>query len=133
MFNRYETRRHDRSSTSVVHEHRAPTDDSIRLYKELQEKARAAILETLVCKDNAFAFTCILEESPLNQTAQFTLRYSLDGVIRTWTHEIDKLCDTPETLLQELSRHVATTILSSAMRKDDGLLAQMFRRALGVR
>lgn len=39
-----------------VHEHRAPTDDSIRLYAEMEQKARDSIILAISSKTNGFKY-----------------------------------------------------------------------------
>lgn len=43
MFNRTTNIKHESPSTIVHHEYRAPTDDSVRLYGEFVDKARASV------------------------------------------------------------------------------------------
>lgn len=38
----------------TVHEHKAPTDDSIRIYKEIKEKAYNSLLYSFTLSDNIF-------------------------------------------------------------------------------
>jgi len=49
------------SHSTTVHEHRAPTDKSVELLKEFEEKAMAKIVETIVIRDTLVegkAFLC---------------------------------------------------------------------------
>ena len=48
--------------TKTVIEKRAPTDESIRLYGEMKEKAYASVLDTLELHDNILNMTAILYE-----------------------------------------------------------------------
>jgi hypothetical protein len=45
---------HNHSHNVTVHEHRAPTDDSIRLAKEMEEKVKNQILGTAIVNNNSF-------------------------------------------------------------------------------
>lgn len=37
-----------------VHEHRAPTDESIKIFNDLKEKASASVLDSFIVKNNRF-------------------------------------------------------------------------------
>lgn len=37
-----------------IHEHRAPTDESIKIFNELKEKASASVLDSFIVKNNRF-------------------------------------------------------------------------------
>ena len=37
-----------------IHEHRAPTDESIKIFNELKEKALASVLDSFIVKNNRF-------------------------------------------------------------------------------
>ena len=37
-----------------IHEHRAPTDESIKIFNDLKEKASASVLDSLIVKNNRF-------------------------------------------------------------------------------
>ena len=50
MFNTYV--RGPSHTTATVHEHRAPTDDSLRLLREMEEKIEKKYLNSLNLKDN---------------------------------------------------------------------------------
>ena len=56
MFDRYVVREGSRHtySTVEVNEHRAPTDASVRLLNEMQEKARENLVDSFSVCDNAF-------------------------------------------------------------------------------
>lgn len=47
------------AKTVTVHEHKAPTDESIRLYQEIEEKAFQNILHRIQVNDNALNFGAI--------------------------------------------------------------------------
>lgn len=38
----------------TIHEHRAPTDESIRIYAEMEEKARKRVVESIAVESNEF-------------------------------------------------------------------------------
>ncbi len=54
MFNTYITKNQDRlvPYEKTVHEHKAPTDDSIKLLNEMQEKARLSLIDQIHLTNN---------------------------------------------------------------------------------
>lgn len=44
----------------TVHEHRAPTDESVRLLDEMEFKARERIIHAIRCDSNPFKFRCVV-------------------------------------------------------------------------
>lgn len=47
-----------------THEHRAPTDDSIRIYKEMEEKAQNSLLASFQLRSNTLECAWIVTEDP---------------------------------------------------------------------
>lgn len=57
-----------RSPERVIHEHkRAPTDESIRLAMEYEEKILAKIVSSFQCPDNVVKFSCFEQVDTLNR------------------------------------------------------------------
>lgn len=72
------------------HEHRAPTDDSVKLLIEMQEKAEKRILEQIHIEDNIFNMVGIFFGNS-NPMAHITLhiRFCLNKKFHTISHEIN--------------------------------------------
>ena len=118
------------STPEVVHhhEHRAPTDDSIKLLIELQEKAEKRILEQIHIEDNKFNILGVFfgnQNVMGNSTLQ--IRYFLNGKPFTISHEIShyewKSMDRyrkVKILYEKVAFHVAELLF-----KESDLLTQM--------
>jgi hypothetical protein len=65
--------------TREVHEHRAPTDESVRLLKELEEKARAKVIESIHIGDTIFECVVHVMQDVLNDATVFHAIFSLNG------------------------------------------------------
>ena len=63
--------------TVTVHEHRAATDESIRLLAEMQEKARRSLIESADVKDNQLSFTYQCTASFPLEIRSYTSRFHL--------------------------------------------------------
>ena len=74
MFNKTVIQKSPQSITTTHHEHRAPTDQSVQLLKELQQEA---IASTILCSKEPFSasFTCRVVENfnTIGLTAYCTL------------------------------------------------------------
>jgi hypothetical protein len=110
------------------HEHRAPTDDSVKLLIELQEKAEKRILEQIHIEDNKFNILGVFFGG-LNPMGTITLRirYSINGQFHTISHEISyfewKSIDRyrrVQILYEQVAFHVA-----QLMFKESDLLTQL--------
>lgn len=63
-----------------VTEHRAPTDESIRLYKEMEEKAERNIITREVCLDNELkGIVVYVEQDSAYLNVNAHVKYSLNG------------------------------------------------------
>lgn len=82
MFNRITTIAREPSSIefhSVVHEHRAPTDASVRLLREMVANARAEVVEAVAVTDNTFNCVVHRYKDFLSDTLVLVAIWSLNG------------------------------------------------------
>ena len=71
--------RHYHKHSSTVNEHRAPTDESVRLLKEFEEAARAKIEASFRLKDCPLDVVVALHVDTLNLMKVVTMHYSIGG------------------------------------------------------
>jgi hypothetical protein len=107
-----------------ITEQRAPTDESVRLLKELEEAARAKIYETFVLADNGFECRVAVDLDALTgdriAVALFTLNgKKISSTVRIAGHEIRG--DDPERnsklfclITDEMAKDIAHEILTPA-------------------
>jgi hypothetical protein len=67
------------SSGSTVHEHRAPTDASMQLLREMQAEARSSVIATLECRDNKFSCRAVLEHDFACFSETMRVQFTLNG------------------------------------------------------
>lgn len=79
MCNRYESHTHVGPSRIDVHEHRAPTDDSVRLLREMEDKARANVVATLVAHDNKIEGTVARVRDQTLRRDSIVAHFTLNG------------------------------------------------------
>lgn len=88
MFNTFNTYKYDGPSTIV--EERAPTDESVRLLKEMEEAARNKVEETIVVADTTFE--CKIQKilDAISYQDIYHVSYRLNGRKQTLDIRIDK-------------------------------------------
>jgi len=82
MFNNYtfETRGTQFTRVkSTTTEHRAPTDDSVRLLNEMQEKARDNIIKTITVSDNAVNGIIIVFKNLMENSYEVIADFTING------------------------------------------------------
>lgn len=72
-----------------IHNHLAPTDDSIRLYNELLEKAKLSLLESNTIECNGITAAYMLQEKFTTQTIECYIRIKLNSETITRLFEMD--------------------------------------------
>lgn len=72
-----------RHTSVTVTEHRAPTDESVKLLKEMQEKASAALIGAVHVNDTALDAVLQLEEDLASDAVLFRVVFSLNGTKMT--------------------------------------------------
>jgi hypothetical protein len=81
MFNKSLTlvQPHAASSTKTVHKHRAPTDDSVRLLREMENAARAKIVDAVHVGDSNFECVIHTMKKHEDQTMHLLAIFSING------------------------------------------------------
>lgn len=62
-----------------VVEKKAPTDESIRLYQEMKEKAENSLFAVIEVRDNVLNFDVLTLDNYLEDTKRFLYRFILNG------------------------------------------------------
>lgn len=95
-----------------VHEHRAPTDESIKLLREMEEKARRQIVESMTI-DNVFHVTAVkFQHESFDSTAVVYVHYKLNG--REYHHKIQG----PDARLMHLDKEAAFKTIFERLSQD---------------
>ncbi len=106
--------------TRTVQEHRAPTDDSVKLLREMEDKAEQQVVQSVRVGDTAFDCVIHLSHDMLSMKNKMRVIFSLGG---RQMHE-DVVCehvDDGPTMLGKLrdavARRVANEILGPALSR----------------
>lgn len=106
--------------TVNVHEHRAPTDQSIKLYEEMLEKAEARINKMVRVKNMDIDCVVHMMRSPVDLNTTFKAIFDLNGKRYTaqyTSHESEERTIAIQMLVQEVAKVIATDILTEAFSK----------------
>lgn len=87
--NPYEDR-YPQNTTVNVTEKRAPTDESVRLLKEMEEAARNKVLETIVVADTSFECKIHKVIDPINDQDVYGVVFSLGKQKRRTEVRVDR-------------------------------------------
>jgi hypothetical protein len=80
MFDTYVTRAPSSvHHSTTVHEHRAPTDDSVKLLNEMQQKALNNITASLATSNNTLQLTAHLYQDPALMQHHWGVKLKLNG------------------------------------------------------
>jgi len=125
MFNTYHT--HQNSSVSVektVHEHRAPTDESVRLLREFEQAARDKILDSVRVTDSLFDGLLHYQHDYLNLKKLFACVIKLNGKKITARFECDESLSREQIILgirDAIAREIANQITESVLSASKNL------------
>jgi phosphatidate phosphatase PAH1 len=110
--------------TRHVHEHRAPTDETIKLLREMEEKARAKVEKGIRLNDTKIDCFIYGRYEISSWCSHFKIIYKLNGN----THEVSKsiIADIDGTiktdfLVQEMIRALSEDIAINLLKSGEGL------------
>jgi len=98
------------SSNSTVHEHRAPTDASAQLLRELQAEARDSVIATLECRDNKFSCRAVVEQNFAAFSETLRVQFTLNGEKHDAEIKLDDRRDDAPALARKIRDELATVI-----------------------
>ncbi len=130
MFDRIERHVHAGPSRVDVHEHRAPTDDSIRVFDELRAKAEASVLATMRVEGNDVRGTVVIQTDPSTIEMKAVFLFRLNGR----DHRIDvplprqRMIPDPPKLGDMLRDELAKAIAGELVFDNAGVLVERLLR-----
>ena len=103
-------------NTKVVEE-RAPTDDSIKLYEEIKEKAFDSIIESIKIQDNLFNAKALLVKDPMTFGMKFYYTFRINGEEFKGSDDVDDMnrSDMIERLYDKLSKALARELIERSL------------------
>lgn len=119
---------HIRAEISVT-EKRAPTDESVRLLREMEAKAKAEVIKAVAVNDNLFNGVIHTMFDALSYQTTVRLVYSMNGKKLTTDYQINESAksenDSINGLIDAVARDIAIEILRKplwdAMKSNHGI------------
>ena len=102
---------------ATVTENRAPTDDSVRLLKEMEEAARKKVIESTVVSDTHFECKIHKTHDIFSLQDLFVIVYSLNGKKRVVNCSVDSWRDLPPGEIAVTIRNKVAEDISNEMLK----------------
>jgi len=106
--------------TREVHEHRAPTDASVKLLTEMEEKARDRVIEAVHVGDATFECVIHTMKHPMDDTTEMVAVFSLGGKKMTVSHREQSWRTDKHAMVQALrdkmAAEIATAVLLPALK-----------------
>lgn len=99
----------------TVIEKRAPTDDSIRIYEEIKEKAYNSILDSIKINTNEFNLKAIVYEDLLSYQTVCKYEFSINGRIITDKIILEKYNSKDESQLLKIISNECSKKLSEVL------------------
>lgn len=104
----------------TVHEHKAPTDDSVRLLNEMQDKAKNNIIKNIIVDDNIVNGSITITQDHYSMGKQYVVyfKFNLNGrdYIIEETFKPEAL-DDKRTLInrfyEEFAKRIATKLINT--------------------
>lgn len=113
--NRHTTEYVDRNIT--VKEYRAPTDESIKIFNELTDKALKNIINSFSTTNNTLQVTAAVYEDYRNQEQEFLCKFVLNGKshliqLALPSYEVA----TPQAMVEELYKKICNKLAAEIMQ-----------------
>jgi len=101
---------------TTITEKRAPTDESVRLLREMEDKAKQEVIKAVEVKDNNFSAVLHHMHDYLSCCTKLRLIYSINGKKLTTDYSISDFKNNPDEWIPELVDTVAKDIASHILR-----------------
>ena len=105
--------------TKTTTEYRAPTDESVRLLKEMEEKAREKIIDSFTVNDTHFECKFFQEMDVTTQEMKYVVIYSMNGKKRTVNVRVEQgvIADNYKKIISAVANDIAHAMLAEPFVK----------------
>jgi hypothetical protein len=113
--NMFQFHNHNSRSEAYVTEYRAPTDESVRLLKEMESEAKQKIVESITVNNTTFECSVQMNVDPINDRSVYWIVYQLNGkqsklevAIPNWMglSDIDKINHVRDGLAKDIASNM---------------------------
>ncbi len=116
------TQHHVHNHKTEVHEHRAPTDDSIRILREMEAKARENVIASFPFANNLFEGRVFVGQDFAEMNVHLFVRFTLNGNLHEVKLESKRFQSTQDMLKHvtaQLADYLASQVLAGLFTDDD--------------
>lgn len=104
----------DQHTNVTITEKRAPTDESVRLLREMEDKAREQVYASVVLDSNGFKGLALFSEQPWERVDVATIIYEFNGHKERCEVRLDQMLQIEERIdliVKTLGEHIAQKTL----------------------
>lgn len=119
----YHYHNHNSQSYSEITEKRAPTDESVRLLKEMESEAKNKVIEAIVVNNTEFECAVHKLVDPINDRELYRFIYTMNGkkssvdiAIKNWPEKtvIDKMMYARDELAKDIANKMIDSVIRAA-------------------
>lgn len=129
MFDRHIHQTHRVHETTTVHEHRAPTDESVRLLREMEKAASEKVLQSIRLENSLIDTVIHMQDDHLNAKRGFVVFIRINGKKIEVRHSFDHW-DSQEKVVQGLlaavSERIAAELLGPAFTQLEKNIGRLY-------
>ena len=114
------TQKHYHNSKSEVHEHRAPTDDSIKLLRKMEKEARKQVEKSIRVTNTNFDCNILMQAEPWNAEYCILIMYTLNGTkrkvearVKSYLEKNEMYEEIGRTVLEAVAKDISEQVLNN--------------------
>lgn len=126
MFNTYLSPQKTEYITKEVHEYRAPTDESVKLLREMEQKAKNEVVKSIQLESNYLNANVYLSLDPMSFNNMFRVVFDING--HSYVSDIAIPTHAPtEVIVQKLHRGISDVIAQKILEDVSLTVSKLMR------
>lgn len=121
---------HSVVNSTVVNENRAPTDDSIKLVREYEDKARERIGDLIPTELNELKSTLFAQQDPYCFNTTLSMKLNINGVDRQFNYIVTDGDNISNELFVDFKNEMALFIAESFIIDNSTKLSETFTKLM---
>lgn len=126
MFDTYLSPQKTEYITKEVHEYRAPTDESVKLLREMEQKAKNEVVKSIQLGSNYLKANVYLSLDPMSFNNMFRVVFDING--HSYVSDIAIPINAPtEVIVQKLHRGISDVIAQKILEDVSLTVSKLMR------
>lgn len=126
MFDTYLSPQKTEYITKEVHEYRAPTDESVKLLREMEQKAKNEVVKSIQLESNYLKANVYLFLDPMSFNNMFRVVFDING--HSYVSDIAIPTNAPtEAIVQKLHRGISDVIAQKILEDVSLTVSKLMR------